>query len=108
MAESVRRVQSRCIRGLVCLRWSKRLPRFVSKYWTVGSEHIDAFTRDWFEDGGFFHPPLTELARVLEKMVQFGARGVLLVPDWPGSEADRVMRQAMEFRELVGVRVWFD
>ena len=44
----------------------------------------------------------------MEKMVQFGARGVLLVPDWLGGEADRVMRQAMEFRELVGVRVWFD
>ena len=84
--------------------WSKRLPRFVSRYWTVGSEHTDAFTRDWFEDEGFFHPPLSELARVVEKMVQFGARGVLLVPDWSGSEADSVMRQAREFMELVGVR----
>ena len=54
--------------------WSKRLPRFASKYWTVGSEHTDAFTQDWSEDEGFFHPPLAELARVVEKMVKFGAR----------------------------------
>jgi hypothetical protein len=33
--------------------WSKRLPRFASKYWTVGSEHTDAFTQDWSEDEGF-------------------------------------------------------
>ena len=27
-----------------------------------------------------------------------------MVPDWPGSEADSVMRQAGEFMELIGVR----
>jgi hypothetical protein len=27
-----------------------------------------------------------------------------LLPDWPGSEADSVMRQAGEFMELIGVR----
>jgi hypothetical protein len=70
----------------------------------VGSEHTDAFTIDWFKDKGFFHPLLPELARVVEKMVKFGARGVLVVPDWPGCEADSMMRQAREIMELVGVR----
>ena len=37
-------------------------------------------------------------------MVKFGARGVLVVPDWPGCEADSMMRQAREIMELVGVR----
>ena len=80
----------------------------------MGSEHIDAFTRDWFEDEGFFHPPLTELARVVEKMVQFGARGVLLVPDWPGSMMAREVGQCRQL-ELVGrlrpvfeCPAWFD
>ena len=41
---------------------------------------------------------------MVEKRVKFGARGVLLVPDWPSSEADSMMRQAREFMELVGVR----
>ena len=31
-------------------------------------------------------------------------RGVLLVPDWPGSEADSLMIQARDMVELLGVR----
>ena len=33
-----------------------------------------------------------------------GARGAILVPDWPGSEADSIMIQASYLVELMGVR----
>ena len=56
-------------------------------------EHTDAFCQDWEEEEGFFHPPKEDLARVLEKMEKYGARGVLVVPDWPGSEVDCLMQQ---------------
>ena len=40
---------------------------------TVGSEHTDAYSQDWGEEEGFFHPPLEMLASVLEKVEKFGA-----------------------------------
>ena len=45
--------------------WSHRLERFASRYWTVGGEATDAFSHRWTEETGFFHPPLSELARVV-------------------------------------------
>ena len=29
--------------------WSKRLDRFASRFWTVGTEATDAFSQDWSE-----------------------------------------------------------
>ena len=84
--------------------WSSRLDRFASRFWTVGSEHTDAFSQDWGEEEGFFHPPLEVLASVLEKVEKYGARGVIVVPDWPGSEVDSLMQQASKVVELMAVR----
>ena len=72
--------------------------------WTVGCEHTDAFSQDWGEEDGFFHPPLEVLASVLEKVEKYGARGVIVVPDWPGSEVDSLMQQASKVVELMAVR----
>ena len=85
--------------------WSKRLDRFVSRFWTVGSEATDAFSQDWNEKEGFFHPPLDMLAKVMEKVQQCGARGVVVVPDWSGSEIDSVMIQANSLVQLLGIRM---
>ena len=84
--------------------WSKRLPVFASRFWTVGATWTDAFTQEWGLGEGFFHPPLDQLAKCLEKISMEGARGVLVMPDWPGSEADSVMIQAKDMVELLAVR----
>ena len=84
--------------------WSQRLPRFAARFWTVGAAWTDAFTQDWGDYVGFFHPPLDQLAACLEKISVERPRGVLLVPDWPGSEADSLMIQARDRVELLGVR----
>ena len=84
--------------------WSRRLERFSSRYWTIGGEAPDAFSQKWDQDAGYFHPPLPDLARVLEKVETEGARGAILVPDWPGSETDSIMIQAGGMVELMGVR----
>ena len=70
----------------------------------MGNEYTDAFSQVWNEDVGFFHPPLSELARVMEKVERDGARGVIVVPDWPGSEVDSIMIQASRGVELKGIR----
>ena len=84
--------------------WSRRLEKFSSRYWTIGGGAPDAFSQRWDQDAGYFHPPLPELARVLEKVETEGARGAILVPDWPGSETDSIMIQAGGMVELMGVR----
>ena len=41
----------------------------------------------------------------MEKVEQCGARGVVVVPDWPGSEIDSVMMQATNLVQLLGFRM---
>ena len=83
------------------------MDRFSGRYWTVGNEYTNAFSQVWNEDLGFFHPPLSELARVMEKIERDG--GVVVIPDWPGSEMDSIMIQASVGVELKGIRrVSFD
>ena len=40
----------------------------------------------------------------MEKIEKYGARGILVVHDWPGSEADSIMIEAGNMVELLGVR----
>ena len=82
--------------------WSKRLNRFASRNWTVGSKHTDAFSQDWSEDVWFFHSPLFELGRVMGKAKKDVARGFIVVPDWPGSEVDSIRIQIGVGVELRG------
>ena len=83
--------------------WSHQLERFCSKYWTINSTCTDAFCQDWSQEEGFFQPPVGELTRVLEKMQTDKARGVLVVPDWPGSQIDCLVKQASGLLKLEGV-----
>ena len=83
--------------------WSCRLDRFCSRFWTLKAELTDAFCHDWEEEESFFHPPVEDLARVLEKIEKDGARGVVMVPDWPGSEVDCLIQQARKVVQLEAV-----
>ena len=80
--------------------WSCQLSRFCSKYWTLDATLTDAFCHDWNVEEGFVQPPVGDVARVLEKNESVGARGVLVVPDWPGSEVDCLMKQANKVVQL--------
>jgi len=51
-----------------------KLPVFYSRYWTVNSIGIDAFTIDWHGINGWFVPPVCLLARVLRYMRQCTAQ----------------------------------
>ena len=84
--------------------WSRRMDRFASRYWTIGTDIIDAFSQDWSLYVGFFHPPLSEVARVMEKIEIDKAKGVVIVPDWPGSEVDSIMMQAKRVVELLDIK----
>ena len=72
---------------------------FFSKLNCVGAEGVDAFSVDWGVWGnGFFHPPVGLVAKVLRYAECCGARGLLVVPDWPAS----VFMARLREKELEG------
>ena len=80
--------------------WSHRMCSFVSKYLTRGAEYRDAFTVDWSEGMGYFHPSVGEVARVIEKAKNERASGILLGPDWPRSEVVSIVERETEYLRL--------
>ena len=44
---------------------------------------IDAFTLDWSKFNFYAFPPFSMITRVLRKIEYDGARGILIVPNWP-------------------------
>ena len=69
---------------------------------------VDAFTGDWSQRFGFFHPPIELVAEVLDKAREEDARGILVVPDWVGSHVSLVMDMAgdsVQFRECMSLEM---
>ena len=60
---------------------------FVGRYLSRLTEELDAFTVNWGQGVGYFHPPIEAVPRVIKKVRHDMAKGVLLLPDWPGSVA---------------------
>ena len=47
------------------------------------AKHIDAFTISWAYENFYCFPPFSCILRVLRKIIQDKATGILVVPDWP-------------------------
>ena len=45
--------------------------------------HIDAFTIPWTDIDFYCFPPFSCILRVIKKVIQDQARGILVLPDWP-------------------------
>jgi ribonuclease HI len=60
---------------------SKKCPRFYSWFPDPESESVDAFLNEW---NCFFYafPPFSLIGRVLKKIIDDKARGILVVPNW--------------------------
>lgn len=62
------------------------LPRFFSRFASVGAEGIDCFSvLDWSSENNFINPDFNLLSRVIEHMQRCGASGTLIIPDWPSA-----------------------
>ena len=48
---------------------------------------MDAFGVTWRKGIGYFHPPVGMITKVIRKAERSRASGILVVPDWPGSNA---------------------
>ena len=79
--------------------FSHRMVPYCGRYMSKGTERVDAFALDWSRGFGYFHPPVSEVFRVIEKAKAEKAKGILLVPDWPGSVVVAVV-EAQEDKTL--------
>ena len=84
--------------------WSARTKQFASRFKDKGAVVTDAFSGDWSKGWGFFQPPIGLVAAVLDKAREEGARGILVVPDWPGSQVVLTMDLATDVARLRGCR----
>ena len=94
--------------------YSYRMRPFFSRYISGKSSGSDAFSQDWSEGFGYFHPPVGLVPRVPEKAREDRARGILLVPNWPGSKTLLEVRQSRKLmargtlRPVFKCPAWFE
>ena len=62
--------------------YNAKLPRFNTRYWSPGSESIDAFTVSWCDDNNWLVPPIYLIPRVILHMRQTCSSGTLICPRW--------------------------
>ena len=63
--------------------WRKK--PFYARFRVNESMGLDAFSVDWSHGIGYFHPPVSQIWRVVRKAEREKAEGVLIVSDWPGA-----------------------
>jgi len=59
-----------------------KIKRFNSKYYTPGTEGVDALTKDWSKENNFVVPPVKLIPRVLKHLTYVPTVGTLVVPLW--------------------------
>ena len=79
----------------ICKRWgtpvvdlfASRLNAKLDTYFSwkpdPGATAVDAFTEDWSEHNFYAFPPFNMIGRVLRKVENDNAQGIIVVPYWP-------------------------
>ena len=62
-----------------------QLVRFNSRYWSSGTEAVDAFTVNWSEENNWLCPPISLIPRVIRHAQNCCAMCTLVVPVWPSA-----------------------
>ena len=70
------------------------------------SRGLDAFSVGWQNGVGYFHPPVGLVWRVVRKAERERAKGVLVVPDWPGSSLLAVLERREKEGKVVLLEKW--
>jgi len=68
---------------LFATRINAQLPVFVSFRPDPEATHVNAFTIDWHDLHIYCFPPFSCILRVIQKIIQDKAKGILVVPNWP-------------------------
>ena len=68
---------------LFASRINKQFNQYVSYRPDPFASYVDAFTISWADINFYCFPPFSCILRVVRKIIQDKARGVLVVPQWP-------------------------
>lgn len=75
--------------------------RYISWVPDPGSLAVDAFTLSWKEFYFYAFPPFILIPRVLRKIVDDGAEGILVVPWWPSQPWFPLFRRLFSSEPLI-------
>ena len=64
---------------------NSQMERFNSRFWTPGSEAVDAFTYNWGGENNWWFPLVYLVPRVIRHAQNTKAVGTLIVPQWCSS-----------------------
>ena len=64
---------------------NKKLLNFNSKYYCIGTSHVNSFTINWKGQNNWLCPPIHEIPTVLKHLRLCNASGTLLIPCWPSA-----------------------
>ena len=62
-----------------------QLERFNSRFWSPGSEAVDAFTCTWAGENNWWCPPVYLIPRVIRHAQSTHCKGTLITPQWVSS-----------------------
>jgi len=62
-----------------------QLERFNSRFWSPGSEAVDAFTCTWAGENNWWCPPVYLIPRVIRHAQSTCCKGTLIIPQWVSS-----------------------
>ena len=62
-----------------------QLQRFNSRYWSPGTEAVDAFTVNWAGENNWLCPPVSLIPRVLRHAQNCNANCTIVMPAWPSA-----------------------
>ena len=68
---------------LFASRLNKQMNRFVAFRPDPAAVAVDAFSLSWKAETFYVFPPFSIVAKVLQKVQQDNATGLLVIPDWP-------------------------
>ena len=69
--------------GMFASRLNKQFPRYISFRPDPGAYLVDAFSAQWTELNGYYFPPFSVIPKVLQKLEQDKATGIVVIPRWP-------------------------
>ena len=81
--------------NLFAPRLNNQLPRYVARYPNPGSIATDAFLQHWRQWKVFIHGSIVLLPRILQKLQQDQATGLVIAPTWPGQPWFPALRELL-------------
>ena len=80
---------------------NKKVCRFYSNFFEIGSEGVDAFSFNWEHGNNWLVPPISAIAKVLAKIKTEHVQGTLIIPYWSSAEFWPLVRKGQEWDGIV-------